>query len=63
MLHGQLKHFYNFISFLNRNAEFLSFFFKSFFIKFLCIIGMYSGRENIVHYFRRKTMNVFIYFG
>ena len=31
-------------------------------IKLLCIIDICSGRENFIHYFRRKTMNIFVYF-
>ena len=32
-------------------------------IKLSCITDICSGRENFVHNFRRKTMNIFVYFG
>ena len=32
-------------------------------IKLSCIIYIYSGRENFVHNFGRKIMNIFVNFG
>ena len=89
MLHGQLRHYYNFTSFLDRFNDgddlkfsgkkvpelvgFVRYWIQSISvwgryvsfenIKLSCIIGICSGRENFVHYFRRKTTNIFVNFG
>ena len=90
MLHDELKHSYNSISFLNRVNDrddyfdafkkkvteligFVRYGIQSISvrgryvsidnIKLPCIIDIFSGSENFIHYFRRKTMNIFVYFG